>query len=223
MISKMIIEAIEKTAYEDEVDGNCCFCGTKKANGFIERKKMLSGSFTDYNALLDKTAMQVCDYCQKALSDKYMKSPKDNSCGLRLYSYCVDDTGFKTIDMSEKIYYLFEHQFVGKFFLAFSNLGKKHIFFKGKISHSNDEFYVCGEEYNILFNRTQNKELFELVNSMFQLGVTKKELLSFSVDTKKIVKLHIPFEKLVKLKKYRANCCYELIVNALIKDKKKEI
>jgi CRISPR type IV-associated protein Csf1 len=221
-ISKIIVQAIENKKYDDVIEDKCCLCGIEKANKFENKKNILSKSFTDYNRMKYRCSEKICNYCIKLLNDDYMESPKGKRCGLRLYSYIVENNKFKIIDMSEKINYLFNYQFKIPFLLCFSKTGKKHIFYKAKLSYSKNNFWVCTEENNILFEREKYIEIYNIVNNLFQLGISKDELKSCIINIKKIYKFNIDFNNIIKIKKYKDNQCYELIIDCLVREKKND-
>jgi hypothetical protein len=221
-ISKLIIESIEQKKYKDIINNNCCICGIEKANYFENRNKVLSTSFTDYSFMVNKDSQYICDYCQKLLNNNYLNSPKGKTCGLRLYSFLIENNNFYIIDMKQKIDYLFNYKFKIPFLLCFSKTGKKHIFLKSKLSYNYDKFWVCTEENNIYFERNKYLQIYQIVNNFFQLGVSKNELKTCIIDPKKINKFKLNLNDLIIIKKYKNNQCYELIIDCLIRDKKND-
>jgi CRISPR type IV-associated protein Csf1 len=220
MISKIIVEAIEQKNYKDNIEGQCCMCGIEKANNFETREKILSKSFNGYVDMKYRNSNLICDYCQKLLNDNYLDSPKGKRCGLRLYSFIIENKKFKTIDMKQKIDYLFNYKYQIPFLLCFSKTGQKHIFYKARLSYNENKFWVCTEENNILFERNKYKDIYKIVNNLFQLGISKDELKSCVINPKKISKYQLSFNDIVKIKKYKNNQCYELIIDCLMKEKK---
>jgi len=220
IISKFIVNAIEQKKDIDLISGECCFCGKIESEKFHEKNKILSKSFTEYNYMKNKNCEFVCEYCRKLLNNNYLDSPKGKKCGLRLYSFLIENNKFEIINYDKKIYYLFDHFFKLPFLLCFTSLGKKHIFYKAKFSYSKNIFFVCTEEGNIYFERDKYKEIYKIVNRLYQLGVSKDELKNCIIDPKKINKYAVTFNDLIIIKKYKNNSCYELIINCLIKDEK---
>lgn len=223
-ISKLIVEAIEQKKYDDLVynEIGCLICNTNYANKFFNKKKVLSSNFTDMNMLQNKGSNYICNHCQKLLSGNYLDSPTGKKCGLRLYSFLIEKNKFEIIDKKEKIGYLFNYQFKPPFLLCFSKTGQKHIFYKAKMSNNNNQFYVCMEESNILFNRNNLRKIYLIVNKLFQLGVKKDDLLNCCLSPKQIDKYKISFRELSEIKKYKNDQCYELIIDCLIKEKKND-
>lgn len=219
MLSKIIVEAIEQKKYKDDIKKTCCICGIKKAFKYEIRKKILSTSFTDYNYMKYRISNYICGYCEKLLSNKYLDSPTGKKCGLRLYSYIIQNNNFSIIDMKNKIKYLFDVKYQNNFLLCFSKSGKKHIFYKAKLSYDNNTFFVCTEDYNIIFDRKKYKKIFEISNELFQKGITKNELLACVIDPKKIYTYKIDYDKIIQLKKHKHDRCYELIIDCLYKNK----
>ena len=222
MISKLIVEAIEQKKYKNDIKNRCSLCGIENASHFFKRKNVLSAYFTEYNYLKIKGSNYICNYCEKLLSNTYMDSPKGKRCGLRLYSFFVENKKFKVIDMKEKIKYLFDYNFKGSFLLCFSKTGQKHIFYKAILSDNNNSFYICTETNNIFFERNKYIKIYKIINSFFQQGITKDELRSCIISPKKINKYQLSFNDIIKIKKYKNNYCYELIIDCLIKEKKND-
>ena len=222
-ISKIIVEAIEQKKYKDIDNGlRCCLCGCTESQSMKLRKDILSKSFNGYVDMKNRVSEYICNYCETLLNDNYMKSPKGNRCGLRLYSFIVENNQFKIIDMRQKIYYLFEHEFKLPFLLCFSATGKKHIFYKSKLSYGINTFFVCTEDNNIFFDRHKYKYIYEKINKFFQLGVTKDELKTCIIDPKKINKYQLNFNDIYLIKKYKNDQCYQLIIDCLMKEKKED-
>jgi len=126
MITKKIIEAIEQKKYNDNIENTCCLCGISKCFEFKNRKKVLSASFTDFNTMACKDSNFVCGYCEKIVNNDYMPSPLEKTCGLRLYSFVVENNTFTIINKSEFENYLMHYQYNFPSIIIFSDSGKKH-------------------------------------------------------------------------------------------------
>jgi CRISPR type IV-associated protein Csf1 len=221
-ISNFIVKSIEKDNYNNESVKNenlCCICGSEYSYKWSTRKSIFSGSFTDQNMLKVKNSNYICGDCEKLLSDYYMKSPKDNDCGIRLYSFISTTSDFQIIDRSKREYYLFDFEYTGAFILVFSDTGQKHISWKSKISFNTNSFFVCNESGNIFFEREKYRKIYNIVKKLYNKGVSKDELKDCNVNISKINKYMISFDDLIEIKKYKNNNCYNLIVDCLQKEK----
>jgi len=161
--TKMIVEAIEKTEYDDFDIGDqcCCLCGTKKSFKWTAREKILSSSFTDWNVMKDKNSQYICGYCEKLLSDSYIKTGnhddkgREKTAGLRCYSFLVEDGQITFISSKEKEKYLFEHFYKTPYILAFTDSRKKHISWKAAIGGSNTTITINTENGKYSLNRNK--------------------------------------------------------------------
>jgi CRISPR type IV-associated protein Csf1 len=220
--TQMIVSAITKKQ-RIETEKTCCLCGGNKIiSEWTKSKEVFSGNFTDYNYLKNKQSDILCDFCTFALSDKSMDSPKGKKCGLRLYSFLVENNDFTIINYDEKAYYLFEHAFNIPFILAFSSTGQKHISYKSVINYSSDIFTVSTDFMNIIFDRALWFQIYEIANNFYQNKCTKDELLNCSIPPWKFNKYDINFVDYQKLKRVQNTEQYKLIVSILIKLKEEK-
>ena len=223
MISKIIIEAIEQKKYDDSFENSCCLCGIKKSFKYENRKKILSASFTDYNLMKDRDSQFICGYCEKLLSDNYMDSPKGKKCGVRLYSFLVENGKFKIVDKSEREKYLFEYQFRIPYILCLSNSGQKHISWKSQQGFSNDIIIINTEEGIIRFERKKYFDIYSIVKKLYENKISKDELKGCNLNPKKIKKLIddkiTDFNELFNLKRFKNDINYNLVVDYLYKIK----
>jgi hypothetical protein len=219
----MIVSAITKQQ-GIENDKTCCLCGGNRIiSEWTELKKVFSGNFTDYNQLKNKQSDVVCDFCTFALSDKSMDSPKGAKCGLRLFSFLVENNKFIRIDYTEKAYYLFEHFFNTPFILILSNTGQKHISYKSIINHDQNIFTVSTDFLNIVFDRALWFPVHEIANNFYQSKCTKDELLNCSIPPWKFNKYDLNFFDYQKLKRVQNTEQYKLIISTLIKLKEEKL
>ena len=121
MITKKIVEAIEQKIYDDNKNGLCCLCGNEKSFEFKFRKDIISNSFTNQNLMKARHSQEVCGYCVKLLSGLYLDSPKGGRCGIRLYSFLIEENKFKIIQKSERESCLFDYEFKLPFILCCVN------------------------------------------------------------------------------------------------------
>ena len=224
-ITQKIIEVIEKKQRKLLDDENmCALCGgTKTIGKWFDFNKNTSDNFTDFNEAKVKDSDKLCYFCKQTISDNFLDSPKGKKCGLRLYSFLVENNKFIKIDLKEKWFYLFEYNYKTPFILCFSETGKKHISFKAKESFNTKNFWVCTEYCNIWFERKKWYPVFQIANDLYQQKVTKKELLSYSISPWKFNKYNLNFKNLKKLKPYKNTEQYKLIISVLQKEEKCEL
>lgn len=214
--TEMIIRSIFNTDVR-QFDQVCCICGGNRSiDRFTQISKVLSNNFMDYNIMKDKSSRVICDFCRLCLSDDLLKSPKGKRCGLRLYSFLVEKSTFKIIDKNEKEYYLFFYNFTPPFILCFTDSGQKHISFKSAINFVNNPFWVSQENYNLLFDRHQWLPIYQIAKELFNLGISKEELLSCRLRISKLNNWK-DYQKITELVKYRNTKQYELIIKCLNK------
>jgi hypothetical protein len=221
--TEFIVTAITQKPGIDS-DQTCCLCGgTRIMSEWRKAKEIFSGNFTDYNMLRYKQSDVLCDFCVFSLSDESLASPKGARCGLRLYSYLVENNQFIKIDFSEKPFYLFEHSFNPPFILVFSQSGKKHIAFKSLVSHNSALFYVCTDNLNIQFERSRWFDFYKIAKSFYENKCTKDELLAGTIPPWKFQKYSLSFSDYKKLQPVRHTEQFKLMVNSLYKIKTEEV
>ncbi|HEY0087612.1 MAG TPA: hypothetical protein VGB37_02145 [Candidatus Lokiarchaeia archaeon] len=222
MITKNIVEAIEQKQYIDDIENECCLCGIKKAFKFKKRNKILSASFTDFNFMKNRDSQFICGYCEKLLSDDYLDSPKGKRCGIRLYSFLIENNKFKIIDRKEKESYLFNYEFQLPYILCYSDSGQKHISWKANYGFSNNNITINTENGQINFDREKYKNIYLLAKKLYLNKITKDELRECNLVPKKIKKLIdeniTNFNEIFLLKKYKNNVCYNFIIDCLYKE-----
>lgn len=226
MISKLIVEAIEQKKHDDKIENQCCLCGIKKAFKFEKRDKIISHSFTDYNYMKNKDSQFICGYCKKLLDDNYLDSPKGKRCGIRLYSFLIENNKFKIIDRKEKENYLFNHEFQIPYIICYSNTGQKHISWKAKIGYSNEIIIFNTENGQISFDRKKYLDVYFVVKKLYNNGISKDELLKCNLIPKRIQKLinnNISnFQEISYIKKFKNDINYEFIISCLQKEVKND-
>lgn len=220
-ITQRIIEAIEgkKQTVPGEI---CAVCGgTETVEEWHLLKKVLSGNFTDFNLIADKRSNAICSFCVSCLSDLYMTNKNGKKCGLRWFSFLIENGSFYPIEREQRKEYLFDRVFEQPFILAFSeSMPPKHVSFKCVESNDPHRFWVCGENSNVFFDRTVWLPVYETANDCYAAGINKSELLSGKVAPWKFNKYVIDYSKLKALQKYRNTQQFELIVSILKREEK---
>lgn len=222
-ISKMIIESIEQKEYDDYLSGDCCLCGNKKSFKYENRNKILSTSFTDFNVMKNRDSQFICGYCEKLLDDRYMESPKGKRCGIRLYSFFIENKKFKIIQKSEKEKYLFDYQFNLPYILCLSDSGQKHISWKSKEGQGNRVITINTENGLLIFDRDKYITVYTIIKKLFENGISKEELVCCNLIPKKIQKIIdnniSSFQEIIFIKRFKNDNCYNFIINCLYKIK----
>jgi hypothetical protein len=207
--TQLIIEAINGKA-ETISDGNtCCLCGGgETVEKWFDRKKIISSSFTDWNCMSDIDGQTICSFCAACLGKEL---------GLRNHSFVADQNGFKFIKHQEKWHYLWDYELAPPYILAFTTTHKKHISFKAATGHG-ELFYTKGkilvntESEFLWFDRISLKLIKDMIQSLYDGGITKSELLDCSITRK----WH---PELAYLKPYKDTIQYKLIVDCVQKTK----
>lgn len=222
----MIIEAIENRQYEDIIKNECCLCGITKAYKFKDRKEILSKSFTDYNLMRAKNSKSICGYCEKLVKDDYMESPKGKTCGIRLYSFLIENNKFEIIEKKDKEKYLFDYEFNIPYVICFTNTGQKHISWKSIIGKANNIIPINTESGTIYLERKKYKDIYIIIKNLYANKVSKEELRQCNIIPKNMSKMienkKSSFSEIINIKKYKNDTIYEFLVECLYKIKEEQ-
>lgn len=132
-----------------------CGGGAQTYQEWSSFKKTVSANFTDHNILFNRNSDTLCYFCKQCINNSYMDSPKGKKCGIRLYSFLIEDEKFKIIDLKGRECFIFDYIYNPPFILCISFAGQKHISFKAIESFNKDNFYICTENGNIYFERAK--------------------------------------------------------------------
>ena len=75
------------------------------------------------------------------------------------------------------------------FVFAMAVSGKKHLIYKSKISDSRDNYYVQLEEQSFLIDREKFREILEVFEEGYELGLSKASLESGNYNQKAVMKI----------------------------------
>lgn len=140
-----------------EREFTCKICGKQCTSG-IDSKKITSSKFTDWVYIGD----YICTECSKLFS-------------LYFYSYSVENGEIKIFNVREiKENLLRQHATPFKFIIT--KTGKKHLFYRACENFSDSSFAVQLETETIFTNRERMKRLFDFVECMQTLGVSKAQM-----------------------------------------------
>ena len=130
--SHLIYESFFKKPPEFKGNGKCVFCGKPAPKNY---SKIIKNTFTDIDYLKDGDG--VCIACEFAITDR-----KENSC--RKMSAIYHKGGFIRFTALELIDLLFNPSNLPEppFFFALSYSKKKHLFYKGVVSLSENIFWI---------------------------------------------------------------------------------
>jgi hypothetical protein len=209
--TQLIIESMNGKA-ETISDGNtCCLCGgDKTVEKWLDRKKVISSSFTDWNCMSDIDGQTICSFCVSCLGKEL---------GLRNHSFVADQNGFKFIKHQEKWHYLWDYEPAPPYILAFTTTHKKHISFKAAIAYE-----IMCIDYTIMintenewewFDRKSLKKVKDIIQSLYDGGITKSELLDCSITRSW-------YPEIIDLKSYKDTIQYKLIVDCVQKTEGEE-
>ena len=141
----------------------CPICHQDREEG-SELKKVVSGSFTDYQYMGD----YICTECTKLFS-------------LFKYSYVVDPDGMRLLNVRQiKRELLTPQKPPFRFVITLSQ--KKHNFYCNKINYDSNPFIVNLEQESILTTNERMKELFDFVECLQTLGASKSQLLGGEIS-----------------------------------------
>lgn len=138
----------------ESVEFECPICHKQVAEG-VRTKKAVSANFTDWQ----RVGEHICVPCSRLLS-------------LYFYNYSVEDGKIRLFNVRE-IYknIMREHKPPFKFIITKSQ--KKHLFYLAAENLSDDMFAIQLETETIFTGRNRMKQLFDFVECLQTLGVTK--------------------------------------------------
>lgn len=142
---------------EHQVDFVCPICRTVSQRG-CRIKDIVSSSFTDWAYVGE----YVCPSCADLFS-------------LYFYSYLVDGTGIKILNVREIRDQLCTPQ-KPPFLFCITTSRKKHLFYRAKWNSRSDAFAVNLETETIYTTPERMRELFDLVECLQTLGASKTRL-----------------------------------------------
>lgn len=197
------------------IDGICAVCGKRITEG-ISIKKVVSGTFTDWNILANITSDYVCCACTWCIKEPRMRRSQWIATKDELKFFKRDDIGI----------YLFsppETPFV--FFITATY--KKHGSFRARVNGSRDLFYIQFEDRQVLFSPNRYKELWAVMNRMYRTFNKTSEIGRGDYIQKRVFEYGIDKWRNDEemLKQYRGTQVFELLLYALNKqeeDKKKK-
>lgn len=197
----LIIEALR--GKQETIAGNpCCICGgTRTVEKWYDRKKVISSSFTDWGAIHNIHGYAVCSFCAACIG---------GDLKLRNYSFKADQNGFEIIKHKRKWHYLWDYNFKPPYVLAFTTTHKKHISFKAKIGRKKTIIRINTETGSYDFDRSYWIGIKEIVQDLYDNGITKAELLECSITRKW-------YPEILQLKKYKDTVQYKLIIDCVQK------
>ena len=172
----------------------CCLCGTSEAQEF--RKAVFSQKFTDYQSLKNNKK-EMCNACSFLLSSN-----------LRNYSWIVDkDRQFQALKRPD----LALMQAEPPFYLAITQTGHKHMFYKMPVALNSQIFPVAMESGIIWFRRQSLLPAYEVAKRLYGEGTTKTALRTCRVR-------NIALEDQVKLLRAVGDIGYNLLIDSLRRD-----
>lgn len=138
----------------ESVEFECPICHKQVAEG-VRTKKAVSANFTDWQ----RVGEHICVPCSRLLS-------------LYFYNYSVEGGKIRLFNVRE-IYknIMREHKSPFKFIITKSQ--KKHLFYLAAENLSDDMFAIQLETETIFTDRNRMKQLFDFVECLQTLGVTK--------------------------------------------------
>lgn len=138
----------------ESVNFECPICHKLVTEG-VKTKKAVSANFTDWQHVGE----HICVPCSRLLS-------------LYFYNYSVEDGDISLFNVRE-IYknIMREHKVPFKFVITKSQ--KKHLFYLATENLSDDMFAIQLESETIFTDRNRMKQLFDFVECLQTLGVTK--------------------------------------------------
>lgn len=140
------------------LDFTCQTCGHPATEG-VEVKRAVSSDFTDWAW----TGEYICPSCARLLS-------------LYFYNYTVEDDEISVFNVREIYANLMRpHKTPFKFIITTSR--KKHLFYRAKENWSDERFGVQLETEAIWTERSRMKQLFDFVEGLQTLGVSKGMML----------------------------------------------
>lgn len=144
----------------ENVEFDCCVCKNHCDNG-SRVKKCVSAKFTDWAYFGDRA--YICPKCSRLLS-------------LYFYNYSVENGEIHMFNVRE-IYENIMREHVVPFKFIVTKTQKKHLFYLAEENLSDDVFAIQLETETIFTNRKRMKQLFDFVECLQTLGVTKTTML----------------------------------------------
>lgn len=138
----------------ESAEFECPVCHKLVTDG-VRTKKAVSANFTDWQ----RVGERICVPCSRLLS-------------LYFYNYSVEDNAIKLFNVREVYENIMrEHKPPFKFVITKSQ--KKHLFYLAVENLSDDMFAIQLETETIFTDRNRMKQLFDFVECLQTLGVTK--------------------------------------------------
>lgn len=155
-----------------KTDFICPICKKQHDKG-SNIKKIVSSKFTDWVYVDD----YICEKCSRLFS-------------LYFYSYIVNDEEIKIINIREIKKELLTRQKT-PFKFCITTTGKKHLFYRSVTNKGSDNFAVNLETETIYTTCERMKELFEFVENLQTLGVSKEEMSKGNINFNVLKKVGI--------------------------------
>lgn len=198
-----------------ETEGNCMVCGKAIAAG-APYKKVLSGSFTDWDICKNLATTHICKECGTVIKTKELRTNSFIACEGILYL-------LKKNDIEKHLFNLGEYV-TGEFVVGLTRSFKKHSSFKCPINRSINEFYIQEEDKTYVFEAEKLKPLYKKLWEAY-LYFTKDELLTGNYKLMSLMEFGVnrfnDYEQVFK--KHRGSHYYDLLVYLMNSGRRNEI
>lgn len=192
-------------------DARCWLCGGKTNGKGTPKKKTIKPTFTNHDIAKYPLSQSICEACTWGLANS----------SLRNYSILATGNGLEHPSKQQIREYLInppEPPFV--FTIAVSGQKWLHIF--AKINYNNSFFEIMYEQTPVQVNSQKFKAIIELIETLYNAGFTKDEILKGYYQAHKILAFGIEkFEKIEnQLETERGSRLFELAVDLSRKEEK---
>lgn len=208
--TELIYQAFGSPPVDTEPNsGRCMVCGKEITEG-VPWKKVVGGSFTNWDEFMSPSSTHVCKECAVTLMTG------DIATQLRRSSFIVTEQGvefFPNSDLAAKIFNPPEPPFI--FCVTFSF--KKHNAFHSMISFSRDRYHIRQENQLIDIELDKARKLFAAMTRFYYGGFTKQEIQNEEYHPKRIMDFGLfKFEELETILSFeRGSPLFELLIAAL--------
>lgn len=191
----------KKTKYGQ--DAECWLCGGDTENLGHHLKDGITTSFTDGPLAKAQTSQTMCYSCVALMKkeawilacEKHGYSPyfpiKDDKkpalSNWMFSSHVFSKDGWLRPDRKDIAGILLNPP-TPPFVMTFSDAGKKHVIFRAKVNHSQDNFFIQLDEETIFINKPLFLEIHDFVKEMYESGFSKDSILTGSYNQVAIMK-----------------------------------